>query len=291
MRISESMRFSSVTRALGGLAEKHASAARQAASGLAVEKPSDDPAAAAAAIRARATGSRIDSQRKTIQTVTGDLELAEATLASASDLFARAHEIALQGGNGSLSANERTALAEEVKNLQAELLASTNTKGARGYIFAGTKTDAKPFAAGGVFSGDSGEQTIDIGSGATGASASGAEAFTVTGGRNVFADLEALRLALAGNDATAAAGTLDGIEASRKQIELERGRVGLTLEKLDNADAVLERGQLESATSVDRLTAADPMEAFSKMTSLEQALERAVAASRQLLDLGSIWKL
>jgi flagellar hook-associated protein 3 FlgL len=194
----------------------------------------------------------------------------------------------MQGANGSLSASDRTALANEVADLKQELVGLANTKGSQGYLFGGSKTGSPPFAASGAFSGDDTAHVIQLGTGSpTPVSASGASAFTAAGGRNVFADLDALAGALSANDPSAVSGTLDNLEASRKQIVGEQAKAGLTMNKLDSSDAALEQLQLSLNKSTDQVAAADPYEAYSQMTTLAQSLERAVTVSRQILDLGS----
>ncbi len=290
MRVGDATRNRNVTSALSRLATEHALAARQAATGRRVQSPSDDPLAAAELTRLRQASSRIDAQRETVRYASGDLELSEASLASASDVFTRAREIAMQGGNGALGAAERALLAAEVQALEQELVGIANQRGARGYLFAGSKIDAPPFAPNGAFSGDGADHVVDVGSGPTSASASGALAFTVSGGRDVFADLAQLRTALAANDPSGTTAALDRLDAARNQIEAERGRTGLALQKLSSADVVLEQAGLELTRASERIGGADAFEAFSRMQALSQALERAMAVGKQVLDLGASWR-
>ena len=290
MRVSDADRYKNVNAVLGRLASEHARASRAAATGERVTRPSDDPLAAAELVRLRHAASKVDAHRETLRSAMNDLELSESSLAAASDVFVRAKELAMQGGNGALGAGERSMLAEQVEALEQELLGIANQQGARGYLFAGSKIDAPPFAAAGVFSGDGSDHSVDVGSGATSASASGALAFTVTGGRNVFADLSQLRSALAADDAAGVRAALDGLEAARKQVEAERGKAGLSLEKLTAADGVLAQGGVDLARATERVGGADAFEAFSRMNSLSGAMERAISISKQVLDLGARWR-
>src|SRR5690242_4990482 len=134
----------------------------------------------------------------------GDLELAEGMLAEAGDLFVTARDLAMQGANGSLDASQRSDLALQVRHLKAALVGIANTQGATGSIFAGSKTDSTPFSATGAFSGDDDVHQVDLGTGPPmTVNVSGARAFTAAGGRDVFADLDALDAALSANDQTA----------------------------------------------------------------------------------------
>ncbi len=289
MRVTEGLKYANVSRTLAELSSRQNEAAREALSGSRVSAPSDDPIAAAELIRNRSAQARVEAQRQTVRHTLGDTEQAESSLAEASDLFARAREIAIQGANGSLSADERNSLAEAVRNLRDQLVTVGNTEGTRGYLFGGSQTATAPFDAAGVYSGDATDLVVDLGaSGPTVIDLAGAEAFTMAGGRDVFADLDALETALSNDDPAAVAATLDGLEASQKQLIQARSKVGLLSEKLRTSDALLEQTNLGLAAQDQRVSQADPFSSYSKMMSLNQSLEQAVTVSRQILDLSAL---
>lgn len=287
MRVTEGMRYSQVLSNLASITSRHAEASQQAASGLRVGKPSDDPIAAAELARLRASQSQTSTHLATIDTVRGDAELTESTLADAGDLFSRLKEIALQGGNGALTADERQLLAVEVGGLKEALLALGNTRGTRGYLFSGSQVTTPAFDQNGNFQGDDSAHVVPIGnSSPTAVSTSGVEAFVVAGGRNVFADLDSLQTALASNDEAAIRGALDAVTASHTQLVNARARSGLVLAKLDASQSVLSSLDTEQQKRATEVGAADPFESYTRVTSLGQTLERAIAVSRQLLEVG-----
>jgi flagellar hook-associated protein 3 FlgL len=290
MRVTDGMRYTDVQRNLARLQSENADASRQATTGLRIGNPSDDPIGAAELARLQVSLGSASAHRDTIKTVRGDAELAESTLAQATEIMTRAKEIALQGANDSLSADDRKALATEAQNLKSGLLQLANTRGTKGYIFAGSQTNQSAFDPNGVFQGDDVEQTVDVGSSTpTAVSASGAKAFTSAGGRDVFADLDALASALSNNDRDGIAASIDQVDASQKQITTERARNGLTVSKLDSTDSVLDQLGFDLGKRQADVGAADPFEAYSRMTVLGQSLQRAVQVSRQILDTTSYW--
>jgi flagellar hook-associated protein 3 FlgL len=290
MRVTDGMKYLDVQRNLARIQSENAEASRQAATGLRINQPSDDPIGAAELARLSASLGNAGAHRDTIKAVRGDAELAESTLAQATELMTRAKEIALQGGNGALSADDRAALATEARNLKTNMLQLANTRGSQGYLFAGSQTDQPAFDTNGVFQGDDQDHTVDVGgSTPTAVNASGAKAFTVAGGRDVFADLEALATALASDDQAGIAASLDQVDASQKQITTERARNGLIVSKLDSTDSVLEQLGVDLGKRQADVGAADPFEAYSRMTVLGQSLQRAVEVSRQMLDTTSYW--
>jgi len=288
MRVTEQMRYDSVSNNLSQLSSRQAKAAQEAQTGLRVNLPSDDPIAAAQLARLSASQSQVTARRATISSVRGDAELAESQLQQASDLMASAKEIAMQGGNGALGADERATLALQVKDLKDQLVGIANTRGASGYLFAGSAIETKPFSSTGAFSGNDDAHVVDIGNSTPSAvNASGAKAFTVVGGRDVFADLDALYTALTNNDEAAVAASLDGLDTSRSQITRAQASVGITLNKLDASDSVQSSLDLQNSKSISDVGAADPAKAYSTLIQLNNALQQSVSVSKSILDLAA----
>ena len=289
MRVTEQMRYDSVTSNLSQLSSRQAKAAQEAQTGVRVNLPSDDPIAAAQLARLSASQSQVAARRSTINAVRGDAELAESSLQQASDLMASAKELAMQGGNGSLGANERATLAAQVKDIRDQLIGIANTKGSAGYLFGGSATETKPFSTNGAFNGNDDAHVVDIGNSTPSAvNASGAKAFTAAaGGRDVFGDLDALYNALSSNDPTAIATSLDGIDQSRTQITNSQAAIGITLNKLDASDSVQSALDLQNSKSMADVGAADPAKAYSTLMQLNNALQQSVSVSKSILDLAA----
>ena len=288
MRVTEQMRYDGVSNNLSKLSARQAKAAQEAQTGLRVNLPSDDPIAAASLARLSAAQSQNSARRDTILLVRGDAELAESSLQQASDLMATAKELAMQGGNGTLGASERATLALQVKDIRAQLVGIANTRGTSGYLFGGSATQSKPFSDSGVFSGNDDGHVVDIGNSTpTNVSPSGAQAFTSAGGRDVFADLDALYTALNTNDTGGIASSLDGITTSRSQITNAQAAVGLTINKLDTSDSVLSAVELQNSRRAEEVGSTDPAKAYSTLVQLNNALEQSLTVSKSILDLAA----
>ena len=288
MRVTEQMRYDSVSNNLSQLSSRQAKAAQEAQTGLRINLPSDDPIAAAQLARLSASQSQVQARRNTITSVRGDAELAESSLQQASDLMANAKELAMEGGNGALGASERATLALQVKDLKEQLIGIANTKGTSGYLFSGSATETRPFSQTGAFSGNDEAHVVDIGNSTPSAvNASGAKAFTTAGGRDVFAALDALYTALNTNDPAAIGASLDGIDGSRAQITNAQAAIGITLNKLDASDSVQSALDLQNSKSMSDLGAADPAKAYSTLMQLNNALQQSVSVSKSILDLAA----
>lgn len=286
MRVTDGMRYASVRRYLTTASARHAEAFQQASTGQRVNSPGGDPVAAATLVRLRSAQAATASYRSGIDTVSGDVALAESTLAEAADVMAQAREIALQGSNDTLSASERSLLADQLRGLKERLVGLANTRGARGYVFGGTATTTAAFAADGSFLGNDEVQLLEVGPGQTSVvNASGARAFTAAGGTDVFLQLDGLITALAANDGVAVRATLPGVEAARDQLVEEQARTGLKLERLTTSDEVLDTLEVALAAESARIGEVDVTDAYTRLTELSEALDRAVTVSRSLLDV------
>jgi flagellar hook-associated protein 3 FlgL len=264
MRISENMRYDMVGRSLSDLSSRQAKAAQQASTGQRVGAPSDDPIAAAELTRLTAAQAHTTQFQKAVSSVRGDAQIAEGVLGEAGD---------------------RASLADEVKTLKAHLVGLANTKGSNGFLFGGTQTEAAPFDAAGAFTGNDDAHQVEVSPGlSVRANASGADAFTLQGGTDVFATVDALEAGLRANNGAAISGTLTAVEASRDQITRVRADSGLLLDRLDATDSALSQAQLTLGTRAVAVGQADPFTSYSDLTRLNNALTQAIAVARTTLS-------
>lgn len=160
-RVSNTSRYESAVATLQRRQAEMSEAQLQMTSGKRVNKPSDDPTAAARAERAFISQQRIESAQRSVAVSRNAMALTESALGRAGDLMQQAREKLIAAGNGTYSTAERSAIATDLVALRGQLLALANqTDGAGGYIFGGQGTTTPPFvdAAGGViFAGTGGE--------------------------------------------------------------------------------------------------------------------------------------
>jgi flagellar hook-associated protein 3 FlgL len=281
------MRQTNMVRTLNQLSEAQQDASNRALTGNMVNKPSDDPGAAAELARIRASTAQTDAGLKAASSAEGDLTLSESVLAQANDLFANARELAQEGTNGSIDANARAALANQIGQLKDQLVGLANTKGQAGYLFAGSQTSTQPFDTNGAFSGDDGAHMVDLGNGTpTAVNVSGARAFTAAGGRDVFSDLDQLQAALNANDPTAIANTFAGLEASRQQIVAAQSDAGMRIDRMQTTEDILTQAKTALQTRAQNTAGANQYQAYSDLVTLGNSLQQAVAVSKQVLNIG-----
>ncbi|MGL5701346.1 MAG: flagellar hook-associated protein FlgL [Kluyvera sp.] len=136
----------------------------QMSTGKRVNRASDDPVAASQAVVLSQAQAQ-NSQYATARTfATQRVSTEESTLKQVTNAIQAAQEKIVNAGNGTLSDDDRASLATDLQGIRDQLMNLANSTDGNGrYIFAGYKTDAKPFADDGSYVGGSQnvEQQVD----------------------------------------------------------------------------------------------------------------------------------
>ncbi|MEV7635412.1 flagellar hook-associated protein FlgL [Pseudarthrobacter enclensis] len=216
-----------------------------------ITRPSDDPAALAQAVGARAQLRAADQYSNNISDGTGWLNTADSALGQATNVLNRIRDLTLQASNGSLNQPAKDVIAAEIEGLSKDLLASANTKYLGRNVFAGNSDAATAFAGQPpVFNGTAGstvERRVDAGR-TVRVDADG-DAIFGDGAGSVFALVSDVVAAIrAGADPS---GPLDAIDDRLKTVISGRAEVGTRQSLLEQArDAVAaQKVTLESRRS------------------------------------------
>jgi flagellar hook-associated protein 3 FlgL len=138
----------------------------QLATGKKLVTAKDDPVAAGTAVGLDRTLAELERFGKNANNVSNRLSLQENTLTQVGDYMARLVELTTQANNGTLSDDDRHAIAIELRSIQDGLLSLANSTDGNGrYLFAGSADDAVPFTrlAGGVaYHGDQNQRLVEI---------------------------------------------------------------------------------------------------------------------------------
>ncbi len=289
MRVTDGMRQTATREAQSLAVERLQRATQQAVSGKRVQAPQDDPAGFARITQNGASVERWQSRTSALSLAEGDSQIAESALASASDIFSRLKEIAVQMADGTASASDRAVSAKEVTALRQQLVDLGNTRGSSGYLFGGTKTDTPPFDNAGAFSGNDGVIAVETSDGVTvRKNASGADAFTATGGRDVLADVAALATALATDNVAGIQSSIGFVGQGHDQLVRARAETGIQLDRMKMAQEVASGATLALQTAQAHDSEIDVTEAFSALSDAQQAYERSIEISRRTLAMFDI---
>ena len=146
MRVSNDTLRSAFLAALESAQRRVIDTQEKVSSGKRVNKPSDDPVAAARIAHLDASLSRLDQYKSNSDFARNQLGLEESALSSVIDNLQRVRELALQGNNSTANDSDRKDIAAEIRQARDALLALANTTDVDGrHLFGGYVEGAVPF--------------------------------------------------------------------------------------------------------------------------------------------------
>jgi flagellar hook-associated protein 3 FlgL len=286
MRITEAMSLNNVLLAESQAAERLAQVTQQASSGLRVSQPSDDPAAYASIVQRNAQIATVEARSSAATIAAGDLDLAGSVLNQGTTLLEKVRSLALEATNGTQSSASRAAIGSQVDSLRQQLLAIANTQGASGYLFSGTKSTTAPFDSAGNYQGNAGVTHVEIADGVLAVSnASGSQAFTSAGGRDVFADVQALSTALSANDVPGIQASIANLDGSHAQLVAAQVDAGERADRLHSASTAMTSALTQMQVSRASVRDADMATTISNLQATQTAYQAALQVNKQILSL------
>ncbi len=112
------------------------------ASGMEIQKPSDDPIVAVRALKLRSNLSELNQYyQKNIPDAMSWMEVTESALRNTSEIITKIHTYCDQGANDTLTASERENIVQNLTELKNQIYMEGNSTYAGRYIFTGYKTN------------------------------------------------------------------------------------------------------------------------------------------------------
>jgi flagellar hook-associated protein 3 FlgL len=310
MRLTNSMLSTRVISDLQSRYKQMAATQETISTGKRVNRPSDDPTAAAMERQRTSELEGIKRSQDSVASSQSYLDAVDSGLNGITNILARAGELAVYGANGTLTQDNRNSIADEIDQLTKAAKDGLNVKLGDAYVFSGTKSDVPPYsaAAGDAYQGDTGAIVREAGSGVSlqlngpftplnGTPAGATAALTAdtilgsgsaAGDGRVLAALEALSAHLRGGtaaDMTALQTTdLKAIKDNQTAVSDARATIGATSNRADAAASRL--ADLEDATtqSIDTLTGVDLAKALTDFSAQQTAYQASLKVGAQIIQ-------
>jgi flagellar hook-associated protein 3 FlgL len=300
MRVGTAFAFARTQEELSNRQARLAQSQDQLSSGLRIQKPSDDPYAAAQSERARSLQAKIEIDRRALNFSNSMLASIEGALGNSGDVLQEIRTQINSAGNAVLSMGDRSSIAQQLTQLRSELLGVANRgDGGGGFLFGGQGSRLPPFTDGAPvqFQPQSGIQTN--GSSFAGALAiDGAASFTSVQGSlpgqpniNIFSVIDSAIVMLKDSSITSSGLTTAlqpvtaGIDQGLDGLLSQRSMVGERMRALDNHAEFLDDSELRSKAYSAELTEVDMAEAISAFTTQKTALEALMQTYAQISSL------
>ncbi len=191
MRVSTLQTYNNGLNAMMKAQEAVNKTQQQVSSGRRVLTPADDPIASTKILQLQQDLAQREQYESNMVAAENRLNLEEVTLGSITDALTRVQELTVNAGSGSLTKEDRQAIAAEVRELEDSLASLFNTKDANGeFIFGGFKgSSTQPFVKGDngryTYQGDEGQRYLAIGD--------TTRVATGDNGKKLFMDVESVK--------------------------------------------------------------------------------------------------
>ena len=266
-------------------------AIEQLATGLRVNLPSDDPAAAAANLVNNASISADDQYVQNIDSVQQTMTNADSTLSSVVTELTQAISLGVEGSTGTQSTSDSQAIAQQVSGIKDQIFALANTTFQGVYLFGGTATSSAPFvedpssSTGVQYAGNDQTNQIQIGEGQQVATSVSGDQLFGSGATGVFGSLQTLITALQSGSTSAVGTATVQLRTAFDNVNTSRVFYGNTLSGLTEQENYLGQEKVNLQTNENQLVGADPTTAASMMSQAsvaQQATLEAIAKAQSL---------
>lgn len=286
MRVTFDALNRSSAAAIETATERLAEMQRQVATGKRVEKGSDDPSAAAAAVVERGHLAATDVYVAAGNSANSRLMVADSVL---SDMVSQisAAQVSVTAARGStVTPAQRDVRAKELEGIRDAILRDLNTSFEGSYIFGGVASTTAPYSKTNnvvsAYQGSTQEMSVGIDSGMDVAVALNGE--SVARGSDVddiFVELDRAIAAARSGDETGLSAASSALQRAFDRTTQTQSRVGTSLKFIDDAKTRLGEAQRSSKARLTSLVDANMAEAISGMTQAETVYKAALGAAAQ----------
>lgn len=279
--------WSSINQAAARLLELQ----RQVSTNKRVQKGSHDPSAAAAATVERGQLASIDVYSAAADSAKSRLLVADTVLSEIVQRLGDAQVSVLAARGSTLTPAQREARALELEALRDALLHAINTSYRGTYLFGGAAATTEPYTKDGAgvvsaYQGSTTEVSVDVAKGIDVAVAFNGEALIKgTDPDDVFVVMERAIDAARTADTDALNQIATELQRAFDRATLLQGRVGASLEAIENDKLRLSEAARASAARISSLEDANLAAAISGMTQAETVYRAALGAAAQIQRL------
>lgn len=260
--------------ALNQTQQEIASDEEQLSTGMSVNSPSDDPAAAADLAQNAAQTSAVDQYQRSIGSIQGEMQDADSALNSVITALQQAITLGTEGANGTLNASDRQAIVGQVQGIQSQLLSLANLTYQGNYVFAGTASQTQPYVldpnsnSGVTYQGNTGVNQVTLGDNFTlQTNLPGSQLFS--SGTDMFQAVQDLITGLESGDTTSIGTAVNELSSASQSVDSQRVFYGNALGQLDSQQTYLSTESTQLAQQQNTEGGADLAAVTTNLTTAE----------------------
>ena len=289
MRVTQNTSANQVLASLQTILKRQQTLQQQAATGVKVNNPGDDPVATQQILHLKSLSAASDQFTRNITNGTSTLTVVESAMSSMGDVLVRAKELAIAMSSDTNNAQSRAAAAKEFEQLRSQFISLGNTEFNGKFVFGGFKNDTAPFnATTGAFSGTNDDLKVEIARDSFVSTTYSGETLVSGGtppgstGVDIVGIFDNIATALAAGNSAGVRAELGKIDDAQEQVMAGRAEIGARMNRLTSASSVNDDMKLSITQVVAGLQDVDYAQVISDLTKQENAFQTAVAASAKI---------
>lgn len=283
-RVTEATQLASAQRNLQLSGQKLAQLDQEAASGLAITTPSDDPAGTANLLQLQQQLAQNAQYQRNASDGTAWLSAAGSALSSANDVLTKIRDLTVQAANtATATPTSQAAIATQLQSLKQSLMSLANTQYQGRSVFAGTSDAGAAFAPDYTFTGTSGA-TVQrrVGADATVRVDVDGSAVFGSGSSSLFALVDTISSAVtAGGNVSPQLATIDSFLSG---IQGAEATVGSSQNQLTSATSALTTQATALQTSQSGIQNVDSASVILQMQTQQVAYQTALAVTAKSIQ-------
>ena len=288
MRITNNMLSQNLLRNLETAQGRMGQLQNQLSSGHRISRPSDDPVGIQNAMRLKSNISSVEQWKSNADEAIGYMNTTDSTLGDMTSMLQRVRELTVQGANGTLAADDRIAIANEVYQISDQLKMMANTQIGSKYIFSGTATDKELIPLDGSSSKANGQavkfevgNNLDLSISVNGRTLFGDTTTTPLG---ILATLDKLRTALKNNDSTGINDGLGNIDANISNVITHRSDLGARTNRMTAIRSQLDSTSINLQQNLSDVQDVDMAKTITDFTNQENVYKAALAVGAKIIQ-------
>ena len=258
---------------------------QQLSSGRQITKPSDDPTGTVSALQLRSQLKQIGQYQASATDALGWLTTVDSAYASITSQLQQVRTLVLQGMNtGTNSATSNQALAQQVDQARASLLALSNSSYLGRPVFGGTTAGAVAFDSSGAYVGDTGTVSRTVGPNTTvDLNTPGTTAFGPNGS-NLFDLLSTISSDLVSNPAGLGA-DLTALDARQVAITNDQSLAGAKYQRIQGVQTTSSTNTIQLKSQLSDLQDIDLADMAVQVSSANAAYQAALATTAKISQI------
>lgn len=312
MRITNRYMSNNIINSIQKNLGKMARSQEQLATSSRLLRPSDDPNVIGQFLSLKSGLSYMEQYNRNINDGLSYLDMSDTSMGTLGSILAKASEFAVQAANDTYSAQDRTAIGEQIDKLIDEVVDLGNSSVGGRYIYAGAKNSSPPFKRVGdqiIYSGDTNEirrevlagtnyridspgittsgqpgvfgSAVDNGDGTYSVSDGSA---TPAVGDGIFQVLFDMRNSLYSNDEAGIQNSIDNLQQETDFLLGYRVQVGARTSHFETLQSMLLDQEIKLTENLRNIEGADMERLAIEYSQQQVAYQAALAAGAQLMQ-------